>query len=75
MRQKRFTLTEATKNAKLAETKMLHTKARFHVRRIEEAREAGRMFEVEQHEKAFRECEKKLGYRLPQGLTIVLPVV
>ena len=65
MRQKRFTLTEATNNAKLAETKMLHTKARFHVRRIEEAREAGRMCEVEQHEKAFRECEKKLGYRLP----------
>ena len=59
MRRKQFTLTEATKNAKLAETKMLHTKARFHVRRIEEAREAGRMFEVEQHEKAFRECEKK----------------
>ena len=55
MRQKRFTLTEATKNAKLAETKMLHTKARFHVRRIEEAREAGRIFEVEQHEKAFSE--------------------
>ena len=65
MRRKQFTLTEATKNAKLAETKMLHTKARFHVRRIEEAREAGRIFEVEQHEKAFRECEKKLGYRLP----------
>ena len=65
MRRKRFTLTEATKNAKLAETKMLHTKARFHVRRMEEAREAGRMFEVEEHQKAFRECENKLGYKLP----------
>ena len=65
MRRKRFTLTEATKNAKLAETKMLHTKARWHVRRMEEARKAGRMFEVEEHQRAFRECEKKLGYRLP----------
>ena len=65
MRQKRFTLTEATKNAKLAETKMLHTKARFHVRRMEKARKAGRMSEVEECGKAFRECEKKLGYRLP----------
>ena len=47
MRQKRFTLTQATKNAKLAETKMLHTKARWHVRRMEEAREAAIKKKVE----------------------------